>query len=152
MIAYLSKANKCYACVIMPSAICRHRIANDIWRHLRLESLDGGFDRTIEKALELWIKRGDTIRWKDECHAPHCNAECPERIVLSFVSTLWETQYMLTICIIVLALSLWCVLIRIILQFSRYRLANRQKQFIEDLASNPYREETLDVSKMLYCA
>ena len=53
---------------------------------------------------------------------------------------------MLAVCISILALSLWCALIRIILQFSRYRLAKSQKQFIEDLANNPYREETLDVS------
>ena len=46
-----------------------------------------------------------------------------------------------------LALSLSCVMVRIILQFCRHRLTRNQKQFIEDLASNPYREETLDVSK-----
>ena len=105
----------------------------------------------MEKALHLWIKGNNTvIRWKDDCTAPHCNDECPEHIVLSTLSTLWETQYMLVTCISILALSLWCALIRIILHFSRYRLAKSQKQFIEDLASNPYREETLDVSGIIH--
>ena len=141
-----------YAVKIVQSSPCRHRISSNIWRSLRLESHGGSSDKTMEKALQLWMKGDGTneavIRWKDDCTAPHCNDECPEHIVLSTLSTLWETQYMLAVCISVLALSLWCALIRIILQFSRYRLAKSQKQFIEDLANNPYREETLDVSNI----
>ena len=102
------------------------------------------------KALQLWIN-GDAnktvIRWRDECSAPHCNDECPEHIVLSTLSALWGTQYQLVTSLSVLALSLSCLMVRIILQLCRYRLIRNQKQFIEDLASNPYREETLDVSK-----
>ena len=120
---------------------------------MRLETHGGHTDRTIAKALQLWID-GDAnetaIRWRDECLAPHCNDECPEHIVLSTLSALWGAQYNLAISLSVLALSLSCVMVRIILQFCRYRLARNQKQFIEDLASNPYREETLDVSKSVY--
>jgi len=87
-----------------------------------------------------------TVRWRDGCSAPHCNEECPEHIVLATLSTLWEIQYQLAICISIFALSFSCAVVRIILQFCKYRLTTNQKQFIDDLASNPYREETLDVS------
>lgn len=141
-----------FACITKLS--CRHKIRSNVWRSLRLESHNGrSFDKTIEKALYAWINHGNTngtketvIRWKDECSAPHCNEECPEHIVLSTLSVLWETEYKLAICISILSLSLICALVRFILQICRYRLTKNQKQFMENLASNPYREETLDVS------
>lgn len=135
---------------------CRHRIRSDVWQSLRLKSNTRSFDKTIVKALYLWMNGdvNETIRWRDGCPAPHCNEECPEHIVLSMLSTLWGTQYKLAICITIFALSFSCAVVRIILQLCRYRLTKSQKQFIDDLASNPYREETLDVSiiflKMLH--
>ena len=135
-------------CLVL-GVTCRHKIQSNIWRSLKLESHTGSSDKTIARALQLWINgeaNATIIRWRDQCSAPHCNYECPEHIKLSTLSLLWGTQYKLAICLSVLALSFSCVLVRIILQFSRYRLTMRQKQFIEDLASNPYREETLDVS------
>lgn len=134
-------------CLVL-GVTCRHKIQSNIWRSLKLESHTGSSDKTIARALQLWINgeaNATIIRWRDQCSAPHCNYECPEHIKLSTLSPLWGTQYKLAICLSVLALSFSCVLVRIILQFSRYRLTMRQKQFIEDLASNPYREETLDL-------
>ena len=120
-----------------------------MWQSLRLESHVGSSDKTIEKALHLWIN-GDVnetvIHWRDDCSAPHCNDKCPEHIILSTLSPLWDIQYILAICMSIVAISLICTVVRILLRLCRYRLNRRQKQFISDLASNPYREETLDVS------
>ena len=124
----------------------RHKIVEGIWRSMTLTSHDGNTDKTIEAAINMWMMNDSSIRWRDGCPSPHCNPGCPEVIVLTALSTLWNTQYLFAVVLSVFSLSIVCFTVVAILTVYRCYLKKAQNRFMEDLACDPYKDEILDVS------
>jgi len=110
-------------------------------------TLDGYKDKTIEAAINMWMMNDTSVRWRDGCTSPHCNPECPEVIILTSLSTLWNTQYLFAVTLSVFSLSVFCFAVVAILTIYRWYIKRVQNRFLEDLACDPYKDEILDVSQ-----
>jgi hypothetical protein len=112
------------------------------WSKTSISNKNGSSVVTLQCAINEWnryIRKGlyYTVRYSDECFGATCNPKCPETITLGVLGELWSTTFKWVVVGVTLALTVLCLLYKIILMHKKTVLLNGYRKFIcQDQVSN----------------
>ena len=96
------------------SPIPRHSIQSGVWNTAQL-AYNGDTQYTIMDAIDVWYQNGSTgMSFRDTCRTPHCNLECPERVIFSPLQPKeWPMIVRISLASVVVGIAVSCILLKV---------------------------------------
>lgn len=88
---------------------------------------------TISDAIYNWLQAarlGGVVRYRDSCDGPHCNPNCPEKIILGVLTSYWNFDYQAVVLAAVVGVSGASVLVKLVLQLFSWYSEYRQTRYL----------------------